>query len=289
MKEITVISGKGGTGKTSFAASFAALAKDAVFTDCDVDAANLSLLMRPVQKEAHEFKASRQAFIRKEKCSSCGLCLELCRFEAIGDDFQVDPISCEGCGVCFYACPEEAILFEEVVSGEWFVSQTPYGPLVHARLGIAEENSGKLVTLVRNKAKEIARAENRNSLITDGPPGIGCPVIAALADASAALVVTEPTLSAVHDMERVIEVCRHFGVPVLVSINRYDLDEENTARIEKYCQEHDIPLAGKVPLDRVVTEAMIEGLPVVEYSDGEVSQRLREIWEQINQHLQKLN
>jgi MinD superfamily P-loop ATPase len=289
MKEITVISGKGGTGKTSFAASFAALARDAVFTDCDVDAANLSLLMRPVQKEAHEFKASRQAFIRKEKCSSCGLCLELCRFEAIGDDFQVDPISCEGCGVCFYACPEEAILFEEVVSGEWFVSQTPYGPLVHARLGIAEENSGKLVTLVRNKAKEIARAENRNSLITDGPPGIGCPVIAALADASAALVVTEPTLSAVHDMERVIEVCRHFGVPVLVSINRYDLDEENTARIEKYCQEHDIPLAGKVPLDRVVTEAMIEGLPVVEYSDGEVSQRLREIWEQINQHLQKLN
>ncbi|MGI5875561.1 MAG: 4Fe-4S binding protein [Dethiobacteria bacterium] len=281
MKEITVISGKGGTGKTSFAASFAALAKNAVFTDCDVDAANLSLLMRPVQKEAHDFKASRQAFIQEEKCSSCGLCLELCRFGAISADFQVDPISCEGCGVCFHACPEEAILFEEVVSGKWFISQTPHGPLVHARLGIAEENSGKLVTLVRNKAKEIARAEGKNCIITDGPPGIGCPVIAALANASVALVVTEPTLSAVHDMERVIEVCRHFGVPALVSINRYDLDEDNTARIEQYCRKNGITLVGKVPLDKIVTEAMIEGLPVVEYSDGEVSQRLRGIWEQI--------
>jgi MinD superfamily P-loop ATPase len=281
MKEITIISGKGGTGKTSFAGSFAALAANAVFTDCDVDAANLRLIMRPVLQETHEFKASREAFIREEQCIYCGLCRELCRFEAISEGFRVNSLSCEGCGVCYHACPEGAISFEEVVSGEWFISQTPYGPLVHARLGAAQENSGKLVTIVRNKAKDIARDENRDIIITDGPPGIGCPVIASLAGAFAALIVTEPTLSGVHDMERVLAVCGHFGVSALVCINRCDLDEENTQKIEKYCQNKSVPIVGKVPFDKVVTEAMVKGLSVVEYSDGTVSQEMKKIWEEI--------
>jgi MinD superfamily P-loop ATPase len=281
MKEITVISGKGGTGKTSFAGSFAALASNAVFTDCDVDAANLRLIMRPVLQESHEFKASREAFIREEFCISCGLCRELCRFEAISEDLRVNPLYCEGCGLCYHACPEGAISFEEVVSGKWFISQTPYGPLVHARLGAAQENSGKLVTLVRNKAKEIARYENKEVIITDGPPGIGCPVIASLSGAFAALVVTEPTLSGVHDMERVLAVCRHFGVSAIVCINRCDLDEENTEKIEKYCLSKSVPVVGKVPYDKVVTEAMVKGLPVVEYSDGLVSQEIKKIWKEI--------
>ena len=282
MREITLISGKGGTGKTSIAGSFAALSTSAVFTDCDVDAANLSLILRPVIQETHDFKASKEASIREEHCTRCGLCRELCRFEAISEDFQVDSLSCEGCGVCYYACPEEAIDFEEVVSGKWFISQTPYGPLVHARLGIAEENSGRLVTLVRNKAKEMAREENRNYVITDGPPGIGCPVIASLAGASVALVVTEPTLSGVHDLERVLAVCRHFDVSASVCINRSDLDAENTQRIEDYCKREGVPVVGKVPFDKVVTEAMVKGLSVVEYSDGAVSREIKKMWEKVS-------
>ena len=281
MKEITLISGKGGTGKTSLAGSFAALSSQAVFTDCDVDAANLSLILRPVIQETHDFMASKVASIREEQCARCGLCLDLCRFEAISEDFKVDPLSCEGCGVCYYVCPEEAIDFKEVVSGQWFISQTPYGPLVHARLGIAEENSGRLVTLVRNKAKEMAQDENRDLLVTDGPPGIGCPVIASLAGAAVALIVTEPSLSGVHDLERVLAVCRHFQVSAAVCINRSDLDEENTQKIEKYCHEQAVPVVGKVPFDIVVTEAMVKGVSVVEYSDGEVSTRIKEIWERI--------
>lgn len=281
MKEVTLISGKGGTGKTSLAGSFAALSSNAVFTDCDVDAANLSLILRPVIQETHEFKASKEAFIRDEQCSRCGLCRDLCRFGAISKDFRVDPLFCEGCGVCYYACPDKAIDFEEVASGKWFISQTPYGPLVHARLGIAEENSGKLVTLVRNRAKEMARDENRNLIITDGPPGIGCPVIASLAGLSVALVVTEPTLSGAHDLERVLAVCRHFGVSACVCINRSDLDAENTHKIEEYCRRLAVPVVGKVPFDKVVTEAMVKGLSVVEYSDGTVSREIKKIWEEI--------
>ncbi len=281
MKEVTLISGKGGTGKTSLAGSFAALSSNAVFTDCDVDAANLSLILRPVIQETHEFKASKEAFIRDEQCSRCGLCRDLCRFGAISKDFRVDPLFCEGCGVCYYACPDKAIDFEEVASGKWFISQTPYGPLVHARLGIAEENSGKLVTLVRNRAKEMARDENRNLIITDGPPGIGCPVIASLAGLSVALVVTEPTLSGAHDLERVLAVCRHFGVSACVCINRSDLDAENTQKIEEYCRRLAVPVVGKVPFDKVVTEAMVKGLSVVEYSDGTVSREIKKIWEEI--------
>lgn len=285
MKEITVISGKGGTGKTSLAACFAALSQNSIITDCDVDAANLSLIMRPLLKETNDFSASCEAFILKEKCTRCGLCRELCRFGAIFPDFIVDSFACEGCGVCYNACPDEAVLYEEVVSGQWFISQTPYGPLIHARLGIAQENSGKLVTLIRNKAVEISRMEDREYIITDGPPGIGCPVISALAGVSAALVVTEPTLSGISDLERVLEVCRHFEVETLVCINRCDLDEENSSKIEEYCRVQGIPLVGKVPLDRKVTEAMVEGVPVVEFSDSEISRCIKDLWERVNEYL----
>ena len=285
MKEITVISGKGGTGKTSLAASFAALSKNGICTDCDVDAANLSLLMRPVLQEKHEFKASREASIREDKCSRCGLCRELCRFNAITEDLQVDPLSCEGCSVCYRACPEEAIDFEETLSGYWFVSRTPYGPLVHARLGIAEENSGKLVTQVRNKARELGKEEEKDWILHDGPPGIGCPVIASLSGATVALIVTEPTRSAIHDMERVLDVCRHFEVLAQICINRYDLDEENTGKIEAYAKKNHVPLAGRVPLDHSVTQAMLKGIPVVEYNNGPASKSIKAIWTRLRTHV----
>ncbi len=285
MKEITVISGKGGTGKTSLVGSFAALAKNAVLTDCDVDAANLSLILNPYLRETHLFKASRKASLDVEKCSRCDLCRELCRFEAISSDYRVDHIACEGCGVCYHACPEKAVRYEETVSGRWFLSSTPYGTLVHARLGVAEENSGKLVTLLRQKAREIAGSNNRVIVINDGPPGIGCPVIAALGHASAALVVTEPTLSGIHDLERVISVCRHFKVPPLVCINRADLDKQNNLRIKEYCQNQSIPLAGEIPYDRVFTEAAVKKLPVVEYSQGSVAQQITGVWNKILQEI----
>lgn len=279
MKKLTIISGKGGTGKTSLAASFAALTgSDAVFVDGDVDAANLSLIMKPVLVERHEFSASRVAAIDPEKCENCNLCHELCRFDAITPDFTIDPISCEGCAFCFHACPHDAIVMEERVSGEWFVSETPYGKLVHAQLGIAEENSGKLVTIVRNRGRELAEIGNCEFLIIDGPPGIGCPVIASLSGVDAALIVTEPTVSGIHDMKRALALCRHFSVPAAVCINRFDLEKEQTASIEKYCRDEEVSLVGKVPFDRSFVEAIIKGLPVIEYAEEALKATLTRVW-----------
>ncbi len=279
MKKLTVISGKGGTGKTSLVGSFAVLASQkAVFVDGDVDAANLSLIMNPERVEEHEFRASRVAVIDRQKCESCGLCRELCRFEAVSEEFTVDPVSCEGCSFCFYACPHEAIIMEQRLSGQWFVSETPYGNLVHARLGIAEENSGKLVTTVRNRGEELAGITDKEYLIIDGPPGIGCPVIASLSGVDAALAVTEPTVSGIHDLERVLAVCDHFGVPAAVCINRYDLGEAQSAIIEEYCRNKNIIMAGKIPFDKIFVEAMIQGVPVVEYKDGLISRKIAAVW-----------
>jgi len=282
MKELVVISGKGGTGKTTITASFAALAAgQAVLVDADVDAPNLSLITRPQQLECHEFRASKKARIVFEKCTSCGLCLQLCRFGAISKEFQVDPISCEGCGVCSHACPAEAIVMEEVLSGHWFISQTPYGKLVHARLGVAEENSGKLVTAIREKAKIIAANEKKPCLIIDGPPGICCPVIASLGGVDAALIITEPTLSGIHDLERVIALCRHFKITVAVCINRSDLCEDNTRAIENYCRQESIPLAAKIPFDQTFVEAAAKGLPLVEYRDGPSAKTIEQLWKKM--------
>ena len=278
MKEIVVLSGKGGTGKTSIVASFAVLAQSKVLADCDVDAADLHLLLSPTIREEKEFWSGQVAFIDREKCIECDLCQEICRFDAV-QNYTVDPVSCEGCGFCHQICPTEAITMQEIMAGHWFISDTRYGSLVHARLGVAGENSGKLVALVRNNAKLLAESQNLDYIITDGPPGIGCPVISSLSGANLALLVTEPTLSGMHDLDRVIGVCRHFGVPALVCINKYDINQENTSEIESYCFNQGVEVASKIPFDNVVTEAIVQGLPVVEYSSSEVTQRIRELWQ----------
>ncbi|RLE10261.1 (4Fe-4S)-binding protein [Candidatus Aerophobetes bacterium] len=281
MKQIVVISGKGGTGKTVISASFASLAEKKVMADCDVDAADLHLLLHPTVKEEYDF-LGKVARIDQERCTQCGRCQEVCRFEAISD-FTIDPVSCEGCGVCAYVCPQKAIEMVEDVSGKWFVSETKYGPLVHAKLGIAEENSGKLVSLVKQKARQIAEEEGCEFIIIDGPPGIGCPVIASLSGVDVALIVSEPTLSGIHDLERVAGVAHHFGVRSLVCINKYDLNMENSQQIEEFCQSHGIEIAGKIPFDSTVTEAMVCGKSIVEYSDGKVSRRIKEVWEKVKE------
>ena len=281
MKEVVILSGKGGTGKTSIAGSFAVLAQSKVLADCDVDAADLYLLLQPEVKKQKELWSGQVAFIDREKCTECGLCQELCRFGAIKDYF-VDEISCEGCGLCSQICPVDAIAMQPCMAGHWFISDTEYGTLVHARLGIAQENSGKLVTLVRNNAKLVAEGQKFDCIISDGPPGIGCPAIASLSGASLALLVTEPTLSGIHDLERVLGLCRYFGIPALVCINKYDLNEENSRRIENYCYDQGVEVAAKVPFDNVVTEAIVHGLPVVEYSSNKVSQEIKELWQIIS-------
>jgi len=281
MEEILVLSGKGGTGKTSIVGSLAALAEKKVLADCDVDAADLHLLLSPSVKQETEFWSGQVARIDRDKCTECFLCEDLCRFDAI-EDFTVDPVSCEGCGFCSHICPVDAINMEENMAGHWFISDTRFGTLVHARLGIAQENSGKLVAQVRQQARKIAEEQGMDYTISDGPPGIGCPVISSLSGVNLALLVTEPTLSGIHDLERVVEVCRHFGVPTVVCINKYDINEENTRKIEDYCNSRDIRVASKIPFDNAVTEALVRGVPVVEYDKGRVSQEMGKLWHNIS-------
>lgn len=284
MKEVVVLSGKGGTGKTSMVASFAALAQSKVLADCDVDAADLYLLLQPQTKQEHEFWSGQTAYIDNEKCNECGLCEEVCRFEAI-ENYVVDQVSCEGCGFCSQVCPVDAITMRENMSGHWFISETRYGPLVHARLGIAQENSGKLVAMVRQNAKHIAEEENLNYIIVDGPPGIGCPVISSLSGANLALLITEPTLSGMHDLDRIIELCRHFGIPALACINKYDINEENSRQIESYCANQKVEVVSRIPFDNVVTEALVAGVPVVKFSDGRVKREIENLWQKVSERL----
>ena len=280
MKELVVLSGKGGTGKTSVVASLAALAKNKVMVDCDVDAADLYLLLRPVTRERQEFWSGQVALIDKERCTQCGQCQEVCRFGAI-NNFTVDEVSCEGCGFCYHVCPDEAIAMKENLSGDWFIAETPYGSLVYAKLGVAQENSGKLVTVVRQQARQIAKEQELDYIISDGPPGIGCPVISSLSGADLALLVTEPTLSGIHDLERVLGVCHHFAIPAIVCINKYDLNEENTRQIQSYCLGKGIEVTAGIPFDNVVTEALVQGLPVVEYSKNRVGREIEKLWQAI--------
>jgi len=282
MKEVLVLSGKGGTGKTSIAGSFAALSENKILVDCDVDAADLHLLLKPSTRKEHEFWSGKQAVIDADKCIQCGVCEQSCRFDAI-HDYKVDPVSCEGCGFCSHICPVEAITMHDCMAGHWFVSVTQFGYMVHAKLGTAQENSGKLVTAVRKEARLIAEKDGLDLIISDGPPGIGCPVISSLSGVDLAVLVTEPTLSGIHDLERVIGVCRHFKVPVLVCVNKFDINEDNTRRIEEYCRENDIEVAARIPFDRVVTDAMIKGLPVVKVSDGKVTQEIEKLWNKVKQ------
>lgn len=284
MKEVVVLSGKGGTGKTSIVASFAALAQSKVLADCDVDAADLYLLLQPTVEEDREFWSGQTAAIDSEKCTQCGLCQEVCRFNAI-QDFTIDPVSCEGCGFCLHVCPDEAISMQENLSGHWFISNTRYGPMVHARLGIAQENSGRLVTVVRQNAKLIGQKQRLDYIISDGPPGIGCPVISSLSGVNLALLVTEPTLSGMHDLDRIIGVCHHFGVPASVCINKYDLNEENTRQIESHCHNQKIAVVSRIPFDNVVIEALVRGMPVVEYSENKVAREIEALWQSISRAL----
>jgi len=281
VKQITVLSGKGGTGKTTLVASFAALTQKIVITDCDVDAPDLHLLLGPQIVQTQKFIGSKVATIDKEKCIQCGKCEELCRFNAI-EKLSVDPVLCEGCGVCAYICPVEAVELKERVSGYAFISKTKYGPMSHARLNPGEENSGKLVTLVRQNAKQVAKTENCELILNDGPPGIGCPVIASLGGVDMGLIVVEPTLSGIHDMERALGLLNHFKIPSLVCINKYDINEENTDRIVEFCESNGVEFVGKIPFDSIVTEAMVAGKTVVEYSpDNIVSQEIEIVWKRV--------
>jgi len=285
MRKMTILSGKGGTGKTTITASLAVLSSEAVLADCDVDASNLHLLLKPKVKETIEFKGLNLAVIDPEKCIQCGLCEEKCRFDAI-NDFVVDSIHCEGCKVCVQICPVQAIDFVERVCGHAYISETRYGPLSHARLIPGMENSGKLVTLVRQNAKKLAEEGGHELVLVDGPPGIGCPVIASLADIDKGLVVVEPTLSGIHDLERALELLEHFKVEPLVCVNKKDLNEENTEAIERFCSEKEIDVVGLVPFDPVVTEAMVAGRPVVDYApDSPSSRAIGEMWETVKSHL----
>lgn len=281
MKEVVVLSGKGGTGKTTIAGSLASLADNKVLADCDVDAADLHLLLSPLEKQRNEFWSGQVARIDADKCTQCGLCQDLCRFDAI-HDFKIDPVSCEGCGFCSRICLAGAITMKENMSGYWFVSDTRFGPMVHARLGIAQENSGKLVATVRQQAKIIAEKEGKSLIISDGPPGIGCPVISSLSGATLALLIAEPTLSGMHDLDRILDVCRHFGVRAMVCINKYDLNEKNTDWIETQCLRRGIQIAGKIPFDTIVTESIVLGVPVVEHSTGKVAREIGSLWSTIS-------
>lgn len=286
MKELVVISGKGGSGKTSIVSAFAQLADNPVLCDADVDAADLHLILSPRVMETHEFMAGHTASIDPERCNECGKCIELCRWDAISADFVVDPIECEGCGVCYYLCEQGAIEFSENLSGHWYISESRFGPMVHARLGIAEENSGKLVTRVRREAANIADSNGHGLVITDGPPGTGCPVIAAIGGAAGVLIVTEPSVSGRHDMERVMELARHFSVPAMVCINKYDLNEAAADGITRFAEDHGVPCVGSVPFDSAVTKSMVKAQTLFEYDPkSPACSAVRKVWDRVLKRL----
>jgi MinD superfamily P-loop ATPase len=286
--EIVVISGKGGTGKTSVAASLAVLAERPVLADCDVDAADLHLILSPRVEERHEFRSGREAVIRSADCAGCGLCLDYCRFEAVrknqepggGITYSIDPVSCEGCGVCVRFCPQDAIDFPERLCGEWMISETRCGPMVHARLGVAAENSGKLVSTVRREARRVAEEQGRSLVIVDGPPGIGCPVIASVTGASLVLAVTEPTVSGEHDLERVLSLTRHFGIPAAVCVNKWDLNPDAADRIEDHVRRFGGAIAGRIRYDAGVTKAQMRGRAVVE-DESPAAEDIRRLWDEV--------
>jgi MinD superfamily P-loop ATPase len=294
MKQLVILSGKGGTGKTSVTATLAHLASRELpiaLADADVDAANLELVLEPTRVEEHLFFGGQVAIVDPDRCTRCGRCYELCRFDAVipgegREAYRIDPLACEGCASCMYQCSEGAICVQEQQAGLWYRSDTRFGPLFHAHLFAGQENSGKLVTMVKQQGRLLALDEGRELLIVDGPPGIGCPVISASAGADLALLVAEPTVSGVHDLERILGTVDHFRVPALVLINKADVNAAHTAGIEAYCRTQGIALVGKLPYDTVVTEAMVQGQPVTIYQpEGAMAGALREVWAQVRKRL----
>ncbi len=288
MKEILVLSGKGGTGKTTLTASFAHLSKGCVIADCDVDAPDLHLLLRPRIEEREEFQSGVMAAVMEERCTGCGICEGLCRFDAIkvNDVAKVDEFSCEGCGVCAYFCKEQAILLKDRECGYFFRSSTRFGTLCHAELKPGEENSGKLVAHVKEKARKTCQEEGTGLLIVDGPPGIGCPVIASFSGVNYVVIVTEPTGSGLHDLERVISLSRHFKVPSSVVINKWDLNREMSKEIEKRCMELEAEFLGRIDFDENVVRALLEGKAITEFKDCKVSKSVANIWLKIQKKIQ---
>jgi MinD superfamily P-loop ATPase len=285
VQELVIISGKGGTGKTSLTASFAVLADSPVLADCDVDAADLHLILAPTILNRHEFYSGNEAVIRSSACIRCGKCFDLCRFGAVmpggeGETYAIDPVACEGCGVCVRFCPAGAIDFPEALCGEWMISETRCGPMVHARLGVAAENSGKLVSTVRSEARRLAEENKHGLVIVDGPPGIGCPVIASLTGTSQALVVTEPTVSGEHDLERVLKLTRHFGIPTAICVNKWDLNPAMTERIEALALRSGASVAGRIRYDNAVTSAQMLGKAVVE-TEATSAADIRQVWQSL--------
>jgi len=288
LKELVVISGKGGTGKTSIVAAFAALANNAVLADCDVDAADLHLVLGPKVMQTHDFSGGKRAAIVTEKCIGCGTCRDMCRIHFNGDrndvdgrTFTIDPVSCEGCKVCVAFCPADAIEFNDHVNGQWFVSDTRFGPMVHAKLGIAEENSGKLVTVIRKEAKRIAGEGKKDLVIVDGSPGIGCPVIASITGADLVLIITEPTLSGKHDLGRVADLAAGFKIPALVCINKCDLNPDMAKQVEEDACSRNIKVVGKIRYDEAFTKAQILKSTVIEYTGGAVSKDVKALWRNV--------
>ena len=295
VRELVVISGKGGTGKTSIVASLAAMTSGTVLADCDVDAADLHLVMRPTVKRREAFSGGKRARIQSELCTACGKCEELCRFGAVawtgpgnGRDaitLEIDPTACEGCGVCVHFCDEKAITFEPAINGQWFISETRHGPMVHAELGIAEENSGKLVSLIRRKASDLARQYGFDTVLIDGSPGVGCPVIASITGADLVLIVTEPTLSGIHDLDRVVDLTSHFQIPTTVCVNKWDINPQLSKEIEEQAERRGVGFLGRVRYDQAVTKAQLHEQAIVEYQDGGAAEDVREVckkaWERL--------
>jgi len=282
MKQLTIISGKGGTGKTTLAAALASLAENCIMVDCDVDAPDLHIILNPKVKEKEVFTGSKFATIDYSKCNECGKCEEVCRFNAI-KNLEIHSSKCEGCGLCSYICPEKAIALESRESGYLYASETRFGPLIHAELNMGEGASGKLVSFVRTIATNLAENLHRDLIIIDGSPGIGCPVIASITGIDMALIVTEPTISGFHDFYRILKVTRHFNVFSTLCINKYDINLENSEKIEEYGNKNNIPILGKIPYDEDIIDAMIERKNILEYSpDGKASAEIKKIWKRIN-------
>lgn len=285
MKQLVVISGKGGTGKTTLTASFAALAKNKVICDCDVDAADLFLLLDPSGSNEEDISLQKKARIDPDKCTRCGKCVKSCRFDAISDDYTVDGIKCEGCGVCGLVCPSGAVVMSPSVDGKIITADTRYGPFFYARLKPGSGNSGKLVTEIKKRAFHKAGQAGCDLIIIDGSPGIGCPVIASLAGADLALIVTEPTLSGEHDLKRVLELAGHFRIKPFVVINKSDINPQNAGHIKKICGLANVKFVFEIPYDPVVTKSMIAAKPLVEFADNGLTGRIKQIWGVIHEEL----